>query len=105
VGRDGEHRRARAGAYAALAGPLVAHGIGVPLTTKQHHGASFGDVRILILSSEITSLDPKFGATDTLALCEHVRSFSTERITGRAGRVTPRQVDHLRAALAYLLEL
>jgi mRNA-degrading endonuclease toxin of MazEF toxin-antitoxin module len=79
--------------------------IGVPLTSKQHQGAAFANARILIPSSEITSIDPKFGIADTLALSEHVRSFSTERVTSRAGRVTPRQVDHLRAALAYLLEL
>jgi mRNA-degrading endonuclease toxin of MazEF toxin-antitoxin module len=48
---------------------------------------------------------PSFAAADTLALSEHVRSFSTERITGRAGRATPKAVDHVRAALAYLLEL
>jgi mRNA-degrading endonuclease toxin of MazEF toxin-antitoxin module len=76
--------------------------IGVPLTSKQHHGAAFANARILIPPSEITSADPKFGAANTLALSEHVRSFSVERITSRAGRVTPRQVDHLRAAVAYL---
>jgi mRNA-degrading endonuclease toxin of MazEF toxin-antitoxin module len=59
----------------------------------------------LIPSSEIKSIDPGFAAADTFALSEQVRSFSTERITRLAGRVTPRQVDHLRAALAYFLEL
>lgn len=79
--------------------------IGVPLTTKQHQGATFANARILIRASDIKSADPAFGVADTLALSEHVRSFSTERITRRAGRVTPRVVDDLRAALAYLLEL
>jgi mRNA-degrading endonuclease toxin of MazEF toxin-antitoxin module len=79
--------------------------IGVPLTTKHHQGAAFANARILIRASDIKSADPAFGASDTLALSEHVRSFSTERITRRAGRVTPRVVDDLRAALAYLLEL
>jgi mRNA-degrading endonuclease toxin of MazEF toxin-antitoxin module len=79
--------------------------IGVPLTTKHHQGAAFANARIVIPSSEIKSLDPGFAAADTLALSEHVRSFSTERVTRRAGRATPKAVDHLRAALAYLLEL
>ena len=79
--------------------------IGVPLTSKHQSRAVFANARILIPASEIKSVDPKFEGADTLALSEQIRSFSTERITGRAGRVTPRQVDHLRAALAYLLEL
>ncbi|HEX3481620.1 MAG TPA: type II toxin-antitoxin system PemK/MazF family toxin [Kofleriaceae bacterium] len=79
--------------------------IGVPLTTKQHQGAAFANARILIRATDIKSADPAFGVADTLALSEHVRSFSTERITRRAGRVIPRVVDDLRAALAYLLEL
>jgi mRNA-degrading endonuclease toxin of MazEF toxin-antitoxin module len=79
--------------------------IGVPLTSKHHQGAAFANARILIPASDIKSVDPRFEVSNTLALSEHVRSFSTERITSRAGRVTPRQVDHLRAALAYLLEL
>jgi mRNA-degrading endonuclease toxin of MazEF toxin-antitoxin module len=79
--------------------------IGVPLTSKHQQGAAFANARIMIPSSEIKSIDPKFAAADTLALSEHVRSFSTERITSRAGRATPKAVDHVRAALAYLLEL
>lgn len=79
--------------------------IGVPLTSKHQSRAAFTNARILIPSSEIKSVDPGFAAADTLALSEQVRSFSTERITRLAARVTPRQVDHLRAALAYLLEL
>lgn len=79
--------------------------IGVPLTSKHHHAAAFVNARILIPASEIKSVDPGFEVANTLALSEQIRSFSTERITRLAGRVTPRQVDHVRAALAYLLEL
>ena len=79
--------------------------IGVPLTTKHHAAAAFASARIVIPAAEIKSIDASFAAAETLALSEQVRSFSTERITRRAGRVSPRQVDNLRAALAYLLEI
>ena len=68
--------------------------IGVPLTSKQHHGAAFASARILIPSSEITSIDPRFEPPTLL------RSPNTfVRSPPSASRVVPGESHRVRSII------
>lgn len=78
--------------------------IAVPCTSKLEKQEGYRGARIRIPESEIEGDESLKG--DQLALTEHVRSISIERIQGRAGCISaPATVSALRAAIAHLLDI
>ena len=80
--------------------------IGVPLTTKDKVG-KYTEFRIRVLANEISTFDTsRLRAVDCVALTEHVRSFSTLRISGGLiGKLTPKAVSSIRTGVQFLLAL
>jgi hypothetical protein len=77
----------------------------VPLTKNVSCYGQFREARIRIPVAEFTSTDPRWTPVDSLALTEHLRSLSMERVLFRAGTVSAKAVSSIRAAARYLMDL
>lgn len=79
--------------------------IAVPFTSKLEKQGGFRGARIRVPEAEITG-DDTLNKGDQLALTEHVRSISIERIKSRAGHIAATAtINALRAAVAHLLDV
>jgi mRNA-degrading endonuclease toxin of MazEF toxin-antitoxin module len=79
--------------------------VAVPLTSNLAIAERFRTTRIRMPVSELEVTDARWTPVESLALTEQVRSMSMERALFRAGRISQKALNSVRAAVRYILDL